>query len=96
LELEISKSKRTIDPKTQKETDLVKIIKKEMNLFENGGTRGHHLELAFKYLMSIPPTSIESERAFSAAAYIGNKLRSRLGDGTLDALLLLRSYFQHK
>ena len=45
-----------------------------MNLFENGGTRGHHLELAFKYLMSTPPTSIELERAFSAAAYIGNKL----------------------
>jgi hypothetical protein len=95
LELEIGKSKRTIDPITQKETDLIKIIKKEMNLFENGGTRGHHLELAFKYLMSIPPTSIESERAFSAAAYIGNKLRSRLGDGSLDALLFLRSYFQN-
>jgi len=26
--LDIEKSKRTIDPKTQKETDLVKIIKK--------------------------------------------------------------------
>lgn len=95
LELEIGKSKRKFDPITQKETDLIKIIKKEMNLFENGGTRGHHLNLAFKYLMSIPPTSIESERAFSAAAYIGNKLRSRLGDGTLDALLFLRSYFQN-
>ena len=67
-----------------------------MNLFENGGTRGHHLELTFKYLMSMPPTSIESERAFSAAASIGNKLRSRLGDGTLNALLFLRSYFQNQ
>jgi hypothetical protein len=36
--------------------------------------------------MSNPPTSIESERAFSAAAYIGNKLKSRLGDETLDTL----------
>jgi len=96
LEFEISKSNRTIDPKTHIETNLIKIIRKELNLFENGGTRGHHLELAFKYLMSIPPTSIESERAFSAAAYIGNKLRSRLGDETLDALLFLRSYFQNK
>ncbi|KAL4083320.1 hypothetical protein QTP88_028649 [Uroleucon formosanum] len=95
LEIEIGKSKRTIDPITQKETDLIKIIKKEMNLFENGGTRGHHLKLAFKYLMSISPTSIESERAFSTAAYIGNKLRSRLGDGTLDDLLFLRSYFKN-
>jgi len=46
--------------------------------------------------MSVPPTSIESERAFSAAAYMRNKLRSKLGDGTADALLLLRSYFQNK
>jgi hypothetical protein len=96
LEFEISKSNRTIDLKTQTETDLVKIIRKELNLFENGGTRGHHLELAYKYLMSIPPICIESEHAFSAAAYIGNKLRSRLGDETLDVLLFLRSYFQNK
>jgi len=73
LELEIVKSKRTIDRQTQKETDLIKIIKKEMNLFENDGTHGHHLELAFQYLMSIPLTSIESERAFSAAAYTYRK-----------------------
>lgn len=67
-----------------------------MNLFENGGSRGHCLELAFKYLMSIISTSIESERAFSVAAYIGNKLRSRLRNGALDVLLFLRSYFQNK
>ncbi|KAL4126214.1 hypothetical protein QTP88_010440 [Uroleucon formosanum] len=70
LELEIAKSKRTIDPITQKETDLIKIIKKEMNLFENGGTRGHHLELAFKYLMSIPPTSSAGVRIREAPGKI--------------------------
>lgn len=43
-----------------------------MNLFENGGARGHHLELAYKYLMSTP-TRIETERAFSAPAYIYRK-----------------------
>lgn len=32
------------------------------------------------------PISIESERAFLAAAFKGIKLRSRPGDGTLDAL----------
>lgn len=51
-----------------------------MNLFENGGTRGHHLQLVYKYLLTIPPTSVEAERAFSAAGYIGNRLRSRLGN----------------
>jgi len=45
--------------------------------------------------MSISPICIESEHAFSAAAYEGNKPRSRLGNETLDALLFLRSYFQN-
>jgi len=52
LELEIGKSKITIDPQIKKETDFIKL--------------------------STPTTSIESERAFSAAAFIGNKLRSSL------------------
>lgn len=43
-ELELAKVKE-LDPKTFKETDVVKIIKKEMNLYTNGGTSGHHLEL---------------------------------------------------
>jgi hypothetical protein len=38
LEFEIGKNKRTIDIKTQRETDLVKILKKEIYLFKNGGT----------------------------------------------------------
>lgn len=31
------------------------------------------------------PTNIESERAFSAAVFIENKMRNRLADETLDA-----------
>ena len=67
-----------------------------MHLFENGGNRGHNLELVYQYLLSIPPTSIEPERAFSAAGYLGSKIRSRLNDQTLNALLFLRAYFQTK
>lgn len=72
------------------------ILKKEMALFKSVGKRGHHLKLAYQYLMTIPPTSVESERAFSAAGYIGNKIRSRFGDATLDALLFLRVFFQNQ
>jgi hypothetical protein len=93
LEAEIKRSMQNLEPQTRRhrKTDLMKTIKKEINLLETG-TRGYHLELAYKYLMSIPPTSVEPERAFSAAAYIGNKLRTRLGD---DTLLFLRSYFRN-
>ena len=65
-----------------------------MSLFEAGGTRGLVLEGAYKALLAIPPTSVESERAFSAAGYLCSKIRSRRADKTLDTLCFLRSYFQ--
>ncbi|GBP70034.1 Cilia- and flagella-associated protein 43 [Eumeta japonica] len=56
----------------QNESGMTNSIRREMSLFENGGVRGYYLETAYKYLMSIPPTSVEPERAFSAAAYVEN------------------------
>ena len=38
-----------------------------MNLFEATRKRATKLELLFNALRSIPPTSVEAERAFSAA-----------------------------
>jgi len=49
-----------------------------MSIFEGGGTRGLVLEGAYKALLAIPPTSVESERAFSAAGYLCSKIRSRI------------------
>ncbi|GBP84473.1 hypothetical protein EVAR_67479_1 [Eumeta japonica] len=95
LQLEIDKSMKSPNPEVevQNESGSVNSIRREMSLFENGGVRGYHLETAYKYLISIPPTNVEAERAFSAAAYVGNKLRSKLGSQTLDALIFLRLYF---
>lgn len=42
-------------------------IKTEMALFATTGNRGRFLQLALYSLMTIPPTSVEAERAFSAA-----------------------------
>lgn len=64
------------------------IINTFIYLIEDGGVHNLHLELAFKYLMSIHLISIK--RAYKTAAHIRNKLRGRLGDDTLDALLFLR------
>jgi len=55
-------------------------IKKEMCLFEAGGTRGLVLEGAYKALLAIPPTSVESERAFSAAVYLWSKIRCSVAE----------------
>lgn len=42
-------------------------IKAEMAVFESSGKRGRSLEQAYKYLLTVPPTSVEVERAFLAA-----------------------------
>lgn len=75
--------------------DIDKTLKKEMSVFESDGTKGKYLCMAYEYLVTITPTSVEAERAFSAAGYICNDLRSRLGDETINSLCFLRSYFQN-
>ena len=83
--------------KTKKETDYEKILKKEMTAYEVEGIKGKHLSLIYSYLMAIRPTSVEAERAFSAAGYICSTIRSRLGDCTINTICFLRSFFQtHK
>ena len=70
-------------------------IKTEMSIFQSTGVRGRCLELVYSYLMSIPPTSVEAERAFSAAGLQCTKIRSRLNDDTLDTLCFLRTYYRN-
>ena len=43
----------------------------------------------------ITPTSVEAERVFSAAGLFLIKLRTRMGDQTLDKLIFLRFHFCH-
>ena len=69
-------------------------VKNEMTKFESNGYRGPHLTLEYEAILTIPPTSVESERAFSTAGYFCTKIRSRLNDETLNTLCFLRSYFQ--
>ena len=95
LEARIQKSMGKHQPVTitKHQRDLMTTIKKEMSLFDNGGTRGHHLTIVYNYLLTIPPTSVEAERAFSAAGLFSTKLRSKLADETLNSLCFLRAHF---
>jgi len=67
-----------------------------MAAFECSGVRGRILQLVYSYLQSIPDpsTSVEAERAFSAAGILCTKIRSRLSDATLETLCFLRSYYR--
>ena len=47
-------------------------------------------------LESIPPSSVEAERAFSAAGLFATKLRGRLSDESLNMLAVLRAHLLDK
>ena len=63
-----------------------------MQLFEGGGLRGKNLQAVYSYLLTISPSCVEAERAFSSAGVLCTRIR--LSDGVLDDMLFLRSYFQ--
>ena len=69
-------------------------IKTEIELFATTGHRVRCLQHAFDYLMTVPATSVEAERAFSAAGILYSKLRSSLRNKTLDTLCFFRSYYR--
>lgn len=73
----------------------VKNITKEMVIFEATKKRTNNLEKLYNALMTIPPTSIESERAFSAAGLFVTKIRSKLSDGAIDNLCFLKNYYKN-
>lgn len=80
--------------KSQVKQNLLSTIKKELALFQHGGTRGVHLQIVYDSLLTIRPTSVEAERAFSSAGYLVSKVRASLNDDTIDSLCFLRSYYQ--
>jgi hypothetical protein len=66
--------------------DLSKTIPKEIALFEEEITRGTYLQNSYDTLKTMKPTSVESERGFSASSNFVTKLRSSLEND-------IRAYF---
>lgn len=69
-------------------------IKDDILLFESSGELTEKLSLLLKALMSIKPTSIDSERVFSTSTVFLTKYRASLSDKSINALSVLKSYFQ--
>lgn len=70
------------------------MIVQELKLFDlHGGEKGKYLTLIYNSLLAIMPTSVESERAFSTAGRMMNKMRCRMGDDLLDEITVLNRYF---
>ena len=64
-----------------------------MGLFESNPTdRPERLQKLYNALLTVKPTSVEPERAFSIMNYFCTKLRNRMHDSVLDALVFVRQY----
>ena len=71
---------------------------KEISLFITGGAekKTQALKELSRSLLTVPPTSVEAERTFSASGLFLTKLRCRLSDASLDMLIFLKFYFSCK
>ena len=71
---------------------------KEISLFMTGGAekKTQALKELSRSLLTVPPTSVEAERTFSASGLFLTKLRCRLSDASLDMLIFLKFYFSCK
>ena len=92
---EVRKADTELASTLPQETTLAKIVANEMLVFEKNKTRGIYLDKIYNMLITIKPSSVESERAFSSAGLVCTKIRSRMNDDTLDHLCFLRAFFNN-
>ena len=72
------------------------IINKKMQLFEATKKRSENIEKLYHSFLTIRPTSVEAECAFSAMDLFATKIRNRLNDDTLNAMILMRQLYKNK
>ena len=66
----------------------------EFNLYENTGKLTPNLASLLAALKTIKPSSVESERVFSTVNQFVTKIRSRLSDKSVNALVFLKAYYK--
>ena len=76
--------------------NILNHIKKEMTFYKATRECPKILKIIKSCLNSLPPSSVEAERCFSAAGLFISKLRSSLSNEMFDCLIFARSYFSHK
>lgn len=66
-------------------------INSDIEILRKTYHRSDRLSMLFNVLNSVPLTTIEAERAFSCAGRLKTKIRNKLGDDTLDSIMVLRN-----
>ena len=71
-----------------------KSLEAEMKAYDANGTRSANLELLYRALLSIKPTSVSAERAFSISGTFLSKRRARLSNSVVDDLCFSKDYLE--
>ena len=71
-----------------------KSLDAELTAFETSGERSKNLEKLYRALLSIKPTSVSSERAFSISGWLVSKRRSRLKNSIVDDLCFSKDFLE--
>ena len=87
----LSGSRKEPEPKITSE-----IILQEIGLFKATRKRPPNLESLYQALLTIRPTSVEPERAFSSMNNFCSKLRASMNDDTLSNLVMMSQYYGAK
>lgn len=80
--------------KKLKNKDDFSNIDDDLHYLEKSKKRTEKLDLLFSAILTVMPTSIISERAFSSSAFIKNKTNNRLKAKKLNYILFLKDYFK--
>ena len=72
----------------------VLIINKEIQWFEATKQRPENSEKLHRSPLTIRLMSVEAERTVSALGLLATKIRSRLNDDTLNAMIVMRQFFK--
>ncbi|GFX27899.1 uncharacterized protein TNCV_3083221 [Trichonephila clavipes] len=96
LEKAIYSKTKVLYCSTKKSTSFNKTMKQEMQLFDSTENPSPNIIKLCDALKTITPTSVEAERAFSAAGLFVTKLRTRLSVKSINCLCFLKSYFKNE
>lgn len=77
-----------------KQPTVSKNIKRDFQNYENLGLKTENIKRLIQICQSIRPTSTEPERTFSTSGNFVTKLRSRLADTAVNALVFLKYHFK--
>ena len=71
-----------------------KSLDAELTAYETNGQRSKNLENLYQALLSIKPTSVSSERAFSISGSFVTKRRAKLKNSTVDDLCFSKDFLE--